>query len=102
MLSLLVFMITVGAGIFGIILVIDFCEYLKTYRPEQYEAMTFDRPFGIPRQNFLVHPIKPHKLVEAIISKEEENDPNVASYIKKLRVVIIVVALFGVASFFIS
>ena len=89
MLSLLFFIIIIGIGVFGIILSIDFFEYLKKYEPKQWELLTYERPFGIPRQNFLLHPIKPYKFFVSIFSSEKVYDENILFYKKKLKLVII-------------
>ena len=89
MLSFLFFLIIIGIGIFGIILSIDFCEYLMKYQPKQYELITYERPFGIARQDFLLHPIKPYKFIVSIFSSEKVYDENILSYKKKLKLIII-------------
>ena len=101
MLSLLIFIIIAGIGVFGVVLSIDFFDHLKKYRPKQWELLTYERPFGIPRQDFLLHPIKPHKFIVSIFSSEKGHDNDISSYKIKLKIVIISFAFFCVVLFFI-
>jgi len=99
MISMLVFLLTVGIGIFGIILAIDFCDYLQRYENEKYEEITYEHPFGIPRKDFFLHPIKPYKFLIFIFSSEDWHDENIPAYKKKLKLVIGSFFLFGMIHF---
>jgi len=101
MLYLLFLLIIVGIGLFGIILSIDYCEYLREYRLKQYELITYERPFGIARQDFPLHPIKPYKFIVSIFSSEKVYDKNILSYKKNLKLVIISFAFLCVVLIFI-
>ena len=89
MLSLLVFVLIAAIGLFGVFIAIDFCEYLRKYRPKQWEAVTYERVFGIPREQFPVNPIRPFKFIIAIFSSEDGSDLNTSAYKKKLMLIII-------------
>ena len=102
MLSMLVFMITVGIGIGGIYITIDFCEYLRKFQPKKWERVTFKRPFGISRQDFLITPIKPHRFLVYIFTADERPDGNVSAYKLKLKLVTVAFVLFLAASFFVG
>jgi len=99
MISMLIFLLTVGIGILGIIIAIDFCDYLQRYATEKYEEITFERPFGISRKDFFLHPIKPHRLFVFIFSSEDCNDENIPDYKKKLKIIMISFFLFGTVHF---
>jgi len=99
MISMLIFLLTVGIGILGIVLAIDFCDYLQKYVTEKYEEITFERPFGISRKDFFLHPIKPHRFFIFIFSSEDCDDENIPGYKKKLKVVIISFFLLGAIHF---
>ena len=88
MLSLLLFLIIAGVGIFGIVLAIDFCEYLRKYRPRQWESVTYERVFGIPREKFPVNPIRPIKFSIAIFSSGDEQDLSTSTHKRKLKLII--------------
>ena len=102
MITMLVFLLTAGIGIFGIILAVDFSDYLQRYEPNKWEEITYERPFGISRKDFLLHPIKPHRFFVFIFSTEDWYDENIPAYKKKLKLVIISFSLFLGISFFIS
>ena len=77
---MLVFLLIVGTGIFGIILAVDFCDYLQKYEPEKWEEITYERPFGISRKDFIFHPIKPHRFFVFIFSSKDSYDENIPAY----------------------
>ena len=91
---LLLFLLFIGVGILGIIISIDFFEYLKRYHSKSYKEMSFERPFGMPREEFFFHPIKPQKFLHFIFSAEDLDDGGVTAYKKKLKLVAIAVLVF--------
>ena len=99
---LLLFLLFFGVGILGIILSIDFFEYLKRYHSESYKEMSFERPFGMPREDFFFHPIKPLKFVPFIFSEEDLKDDEITAYKKKLKRVMIACMAFLVIYFLFS
>jgi len=102
MLSLLMVILLAGIGIYGIVLSIDFCEYLRKYNPKQWELITYERPFGIPREEFPINPIKPHKFIVTIFSSEEGYDVNSPAYKIKLKLLLISFVLLFVVLIYIS
>jgi hypothetical protein len=101
MLSFLFFILTVGIGIFGIAQAIDFCGYLQNYQRQQYEMITFERPFGIARDDFLIHPINPHKFIPYLFSRNEEENEAAKVYKKQLKLIFGAVVVLGVTVFII-
>jgi hypothetical protein len=100
MLSLLLILIIAGIGIFGIVLAIDFCEHLRKYRPKQWESVTYERVFGISRDDLPVNPIRPLKFIIAVFTSEDGPDFSTSAYKMKLKLIIIsFVALFLVLIF---
>lgn len=100
MLSFLFVLIIAGIGIFGIVLAIDFCEYLRKYRPKQWESVTYERVFGISREEFPVNPIRPLKFIIAIFTSEDGPDSSTSAYKMKLKLILIsFVALFLILIF---
>jgi hypothetical protein len=83
---MIIFLLLVACGIAGIILSVDFADYLNKYQPEKWEEITFERPFGIPRQDFFFHPIKPHKFFLFIFSPEDLDDENISTCKKRLKI----------------
>ncbi len=102
MILMLIFLLIIGIGILGIILAVDFCDYLHKYVPEKWEEITYERPFGISRKDFFLHPIKPHRFFIFIFSSEDWHDENIPAYKKKLKLVIVSFFLFGVIHFLFS
>ena len=100
MLSLLLFLIIAGAGVFGIVLAIDFCEHLRKYRPRQWESVTYESVFGIPREKFPVNPIRPIKFVIAIFSSGDEQDLSTSAHKRKLKLIIISLVVLCMALIF--
>ncbi|MEN8244696.1 MAG: hypothetical protein ABFS43_07325 [Thermodesulfobacteriota bacterium] len=97
MLSLILFSMIVGVGILGIFLSMEFWEYLRKYRPKQWESVTYERVFGIPRDDFPVNPIRPLKFIITIFSSENCNDLNIPSYKIKLKLIMISIVLLSSA-----
>jgi hypothetical protein len=91
---LLLFLLFLGVGILGIIISIDFFEYIKRYHSEAYKEMSFERPFGMTREDFFFHPINPLKFLPFIFSAEDLDDDEVTAYKKKLKLVTIVFLVF--------
>jgi len=89
MLSLLLILIIAGLGVFGIVLAIDFCEYLRKYRSKQWESVTYKRAFGIPREKFPINPIRPLRFILVIFSSEDSKSLSTSAHKNKLRIVII-------------
>jgi len=102
MISLLLILIIAGIGIFGIVLAIDFCEYLRKYRPKQWESVTYERVFGISRENFPVNPIRPLKFVITVFTSEDGPDLSTSAYKMKLKLTIISFVLLFLILIFIS
>lgn len=102
MISILIFLLTFGMGIFGIILTVDFLDYLRKYEPRKWEEVTYERPFGISRKDFFVHPLKPHRFVTFIFSTEEWSDENIPAYKRKLKITLISFSIFLVISIYVS
>lgn len=85
MLSLLLMLLIAAIGIFGIVLAIDFCEHLRKYRPKQWESVTYERVFGISREEFPINPIRPIKFIIAIFTADERQDLSTSAYKMKLK-----------------
>ena len=86
---MLLFLLFAGVGVLGIVISIDFFEYLKRYHSESYKEMSFERPFGMSREDFFIHPIKPQKFVPFVFSAEDLDDDEITAYKKKLKLVTI-------------
>ena len=83
--SFLLIMLLFAAGFFFIYLVIDFFEYLKKYHSPVWEGLCFERPFGIPRDNFFFYPVRPLKFMGFLFSPDESHDRQMDGNIKKIK-----------------
>ena len=83
------FLLFCAIGIFGIILSIDLCEYLKRYHSKKWKEISFAHPFGIAQENFPVHPVKPISLITFIASSEDLDDANINVYKKRLKMLLL-------------
>jgi hypothetical protein len=83
--SILFFLLFCAIGIFGIIMSIDLCEYLKRYHSKKWKEISFERPFGIPQENFPIHPVKPVSLIAFLASSEDLDDTNILAYKKRFK-----------------
>ena len=81
-----IFLLLIGAsGILTIYLVIDFFEYLKKYHTFEWEALCFERPFGIPQKDFFFYPVKPLKFIPFLLSTDDLGDGNMAGYKQRIK-----------------
>ena len=100
MLSLLVIILIAGLGVFGIVSAIDLCEFLRKYKPKQWETVTYKHVFGIPRDKFPINPIRPLKFIIFIFSSKEGHGLSIPVVQIRLRLVIISLILLCVAFIF--
>ena len=61
--SFLLILLLFAAGFLSIYLVIDFFEYLKRFQASVWKDLCFERPFGIPRDDFFFYPVRPLKFM---------------------------------------
>jgi hypothetical protein len=101
-LLLLLILLFCGVGILGLIISIYFFDYLKKYHSESYKGMCFESLFGVPRDDFFFHPVKPQKFIPFIFSAEDLDDGEIVAYKKKLKMVMIAVLVFFVIFFLFS
>ena len=89
-LILFIFLVIVfcALGIFGIIMTIDLCEYLKRYHSGKWKEISFARPFGMSQESFPIHPVNPVSLISFLASSEELDDNNIQVYKKRLKMIL--------------
>ena len=81
-----ILLLLIGAsGFLTIYLVIDFFEYLKKYHIFEWEALCFERPFGIPQKDFFFYPIKPFKFIPFLLSVDDPEESDMAGYKKRIK-----------------
>ena len=86
---ILFFLLFCAIGIFGIVMSIDLCEYLKRYHSKKWKEISFARPFGIAQENFPIHPVKPIALIAFIASSEDLDDDNINLYKKRFKMLLL-------------
>jgi hypothetical protein len=77
-----------GLGVFGIIMIIDLCDYLKKYHAGKWKEISFERPFGMSQESFFIHPVNPISLISLLSSSEDLEDNNVQVYKKRLKLLL--------------
>ena len=102
MLSLLVIILIAGLGVFGIVSAVDLCQYLKNYKPKQWETITYERVFGISRDRFPIDPIRPLKFIMFIFTSKQEHGLDRPVVQKRLQLIIITFILLCVAFMFVT
>ena len=95
--SFFLILLLFAAGFFSIYLVIDFFEYLKRFHSPVWEDLCFERPFGIPRDDFFFYPVRPLRFMGFLFSPDESHDGQMAENIKKVKLSLAGVA--GAAAF---
>ena len=91
-LSFLLILLLLAAGFLSIYLVINFFEYLKRFQASVWKDLCFERPFGIPRDDFFFYPVRPLKFMGFLFSPDEPHDRQMDGNIKKIKL-----SLAGVA-----
>jgi hypothetical protein len=92
-LSFLLILLLLAAGFLSIYLVINFFEYLKRFQASVWKDLCFERPFGIPRDDFFFYPVRPLKFMGFLFSPDESRDRQMAEDIKKIKL-----SLAGIAA----
>ena len=83
--SFILMLLLFAAGFFTIYLLVDFFEYLKKFNRAVWNELCFERPFGIPRQDFFFYPVRPLKLFPFIFAEDDSGDDSVEGYKKKIK-----------------
>jgi len=81
-----------GLIIFCVYMLIEFFIYLKKYHGYKWKELSFERPFGIPQEDFYFYPIRPLKFIPFIFNKNDINDTNVTVYKTILKLSILAIA----------
>jgi len=97
--SFILMLLLFAAGFFTIYLLVDFFEYLKKFNKPVWNELCFERPFGIPRQDFFFHPIKPLKLFPFIFAEDASGDDCVDGYKKRIKLSLAGLAGIGAVNF---
>jgi len=91
-LSFLLILLLLAAGFLSIYLVINFFEYLKRFNSPVWEDLCFERPFGVPRDDFFFYPVRPLKFMGFLFSPDESRDRQMADDIKKIKLSLAAIA----------
>jgi len=83
--SFILLLMIFASGFLTIYLVIDFFEYLKKYDPLVWQELCFERPFGIPHEDFFFYPVKPLKFIPFLLDNDDSQDSNIAEYKKRVK-----------------
>lgn len=83
--SLILLLLLFAAGFLTIYLLIDFFEYLKRFHAGVWKELCFERPFGIPSQDFFFYPVKPLKLIPFLFAKDDIRDNRLVDYKKRIQ-----------------
>ncbi len=82
-------------GIFLIVMVIDFFEYLKKSHRSQWKQLSFDSMFGIPAEKSIIHLIRPLAFIRFLFSPENLRDRTVTLYKTRVKLCLLgLVVLF--------
>ena len=89
-------------GAFTVYMLIDFLEYVKRFHGLKWQQISFERPFGMPQEDFYFYPVRPLRLIPFLLSSEDGDDPNLADYKKKIKLalggLLVMLAIFFATS----
>jgi hypothetical protein len=83
--SFMLILLLFAAGFLSIYLVIDFFEHLKRFHSPVWEDLCFERPFGVPRDDFFFYPIRPLKFMGFLFLPDAPRDRQIAENIKRIK-----------------
>lgn len=83
--SFILMLLLFAAGFLAIYLIIDFFEYLKRFHSVVWKELCFERPFGIPRQDFFFYPVRPLKLIPFIFAGHDMHDNGLVEHKKRIK-----------------
>lgn len=90
-------------GAFTVYILIELLEYIKRFKVQQWQEISFERPFGMPQDKFLFYPVRPLRLVPFLLRAEVGDDATVADYKKKIKLafagLLLMLVIFFVTSF---
>jgi hypothetical protein len=90
-------------GAFTVYILIELLEYIKRFKVQQWQEISFERPFGMSQDKFLFYPVRPLRLVPFLLRAGAGDDATVADYKKKIRLafagLLLMLVIFFVSSF---
>lgn len=75
-------------GAFTLYILIELLDYIKRFRFRKWQELSFERPFGIPQDRFILYPVRPLRLVPFLLRAEDGDDATVADYKKKIKLAV--------------
>jgi hypothetical protein len=88
-----------AAGFLTIYLLVDFFEYLKKFNAVVWKELCFERPFGIPRQDFFFYPVRPLKLIPFLFAGDDIDDEQLGEHKKRIKLSLIGIIAVGAINF---
>jgi hypothetical protein len=64
----------------SVYVLVDFLKYLKRYHALKWKELSFERPFGILQDDFIIYPIRPFKFIPFLFSKDHLDDKRITAY----------------------
>ena len=89
---LILLMVLLALSFISVYMLIEFFEYLKKFHALIWKELSFERPFGIPQENFYFYPIRPLKFIPFIFTKNDINDTKVTFYKTVLKLSLLAIA----------
>lgn len=84
-LSFILMLMLFAAGFLAIYLIIDFFEYLKKVHAIVWEDLCFERPFGIPRDDFFFYPVRPLKFIPFLFAANDTLESDLVGYKNRIK-----------------
>lgn len=84
--SLISLLLIAAGGFLLIYLIIDFFEYLKKYHKFVWQDLCYERPFGIPQEDFFFYPIKPNKFIPFLLAGDDSDETSMSGYKKRIKI----------------
>ena len=72
-------------GAFTLYILIELLEYIKRFHGQKWRELSFERPFGMSQDKFLLYPVRPLKFIPFLFSSDRTDDNTVVDYKKKIK-----------------
>jgi hypothetical protein len=99
LISIVGLLVFFALGAFTVYILIELLDYIKRFKAQQWQQLSFERPFGIPQDKFLFYPVRPLRLVPFLLRAEDDDDDTVTGYKKRIRLAFGILALMAVIFF---
>ena len=99
LLSIFGLLVFFALGAFTLYMLIDMLEHIKRFHTDKWQEISYERPFGIPQEDFYFYPVRPLRFIPFIFSPESIGDSHLAANKTRIKLALGGLALMLVIFF---